>query len=238
MNIIAAVNSHAGKSLLIKNQRVNSYWQPKYNELQSKRDHCKRYSNKWYWYNNKLKKCIGKESNQNKDFQHKLSKKIIENTKANTIVIGDLSAKEMSLKRKGDKKSDKTLHRNMQNTGAIYRFAQFLTYKAMRKGKRVIRISERNTTKRCSYCSNKKNRKLSERVIKCDCGLIIDRDINAAVNILQRFFAILALSQKRPVTGQRLLKDFRHMFFATNSLGIRLPKLMLNELAIISKRIL
>jgi len=235
MNIVAAVNSHAGKSLLIKNQRANTYWQPKYNELQSKRDHCKRYSNKWHWYNNKLRKCIRKGANQNKDFQHKLSKKIIANTKATTIVIGDLSAKKMSLRRKGDKKSDKTLHRNMQNTGAINRFAQFLTYKAMKKGKRVIRISERNTTKRCSYCGNKKNRKLSERVIKCDCGLIIDRDINAAVNIMQRFFAILTLSQKRPVTGQRLLKDFRHTFFAINSLGIRLPKLTLNEFARITR---
>ncbi|MBY8995984.1 MAG: transposase [Candidatus Heimdallarchaeota archaeon] len=217
MNLVAGVNSHAGKTIVTKNYRTNKYWQPKIDELQSKRDHCKRYSNRWFWYNEKLVKMKRKEANQNKDFQHKVSKKIITNTKANTIIIGDLTSKEMSKKKIGDKKSDKSLHRSMHNSGSIARFARFLTYKAKIAGKKVIRISERNTTKRCSFCGQKKNRKLSERVIKCDCGLIIDRDINSAINILQRFLAVISLSQKRPVTGQRLLREFRQTFFAKNS---------------------
>jgi putative transposase len=39
-----------------------------------------------------------KSANQRKDFQHKLSRKIVENTKANTIIVGDLDVKEMLLK--------------------------------------------------------------------------------------------------------------------------------------------
>ncbi len=213
MNIVAAVNSHEGKTIIIKNKRVEKYWQPKIEEIQSKRDHCKKYSNKWHWFNDKMWKMIKKQANQRKDFQHKVSKKIVENTKANTIIIGDLNVKVMSRSLKGDKKNVKSLHRNMQSSGSLGRFARFLTYKAEKRGKIVIRFSERGTSKSCCYCMNKENRLLSERTISCDCGLVIKRDTNGAVNILQRFFTLLALSQKRLVVRQRLLKDFREKFF-------------------------
>jgi len=217
INLVAAVNSHAGKTITIKNNRVDKYWQPKIEEVQSKRDHCKKYSNKWHWYNDKLSRMIRKQANQSKDFQHKTSKKIVENTKANTIIVGDLNSKDMSRKKKGDKKNDKSRHRSMQNSGSIARFARFLAYKAKKVGKKVIRISERDSSKRCSYCMMKENRKLSERTIICDCGLVIDRDINSAGIQMQRFLALLALSRKRLVVRQRLLKDFREKFFATHS---------------------
>ncbi|MCK5159862.1 MAG: transposase, partial [Candidatus Heimdallarchaeota archaeon] len=110
MNIVAAVNSHEGKTIIIKNKRVEKYWQPKIEEIQSKRDHCKKYSNKWHWFNDKMWKMIKKQANQRKDFQHKVSKKIVENTKANTIIIGDLNVKVMSRSLKGDKKNVKSLH--------------------------------------------------------------------------------------------------------------------------------
>ena len=218
INLVAAVNSHAGKTITFKNKRVDKYWQPKIEEVQSKRDLCKKFSNKWCWFNDKLSKMIRKQTNQQRDIQHKISNKIVENTKANTIIIGDLNSKVMSRKKKGDKKNDKSRHRSMQNSGSIARFARFLTYKAQKVGKKVIRISERNSSKRCGYCMKKENRKLSERTIICDCGLVIARDTNSAGIQMQRFLAILALSRKRPVVGQRLLKDFREKFFATHSL--------------------
>ena len=122
----------------------------------------------------------------------------------------------MSQKQKGDKKNKRSLHRNLHNSGVISRFSRFLTYKAKMIGKKIIRISERRTSKRCCYCGKKEQRMLSERIIKCDkCGLAIDRDINASVNIMQRFFTILSL--ERPLVGQYLLKDFRKVFFATHN---------------------
>jgi len=220
INLVAAVNSHEGKSIIIKNKRVDKYWQPKIEELMSKGDHCKKYSNRWHWYNNKLTKMIKKQANQRKDFQHKISKQIVVNTKANTIIIGDLNVKAMSKSKKNDKKNDKSLHRNMQSSGSLGRFARFLTYKARKVGKKVIRISERDTTKLCTYCMNKENRALSERTINCDCGLEMYRDTSSAGTQMQRFLALLALSQKRLVVRQRLLKeirDFREKFFATQS---------------------
>ncbi len=229
MNLIAATNSHAGKSIVIKNNRVDKYWQPKINELKSKRDHCKKYSNKWHWCNDKLQKMKRKQTNQQKDFQHKISKKVVENTRANTLIIGDLNVKEMSESKQNDKKNDKSRHRTMQSTGSIGRFARFLTYKAERLGKKVIRLSERNITKRCTYCMTKENRSLSERTINCDCGLTIDRDTSSSATLLQRFLALLALSHQRLVVRQRLLKRFREKFFATQSCFRTADSQTLNE---------
>ncbi|MCE7746509.1 MAG: IS200/IS605 family element transposase accessory protein TnpB [Candidatus Heimdallarchaeota archaeon] len=217
INLVAAVNSHEGKTIIIRNKRVDKYWQPKIEEVQSKRDHCKKYSNRWHWYNDKMWEMIRKQANQRKDFQHKISKKIVENTQANTIIIGDLNVKAMSKSEKKDKKNDKSRHRTMQSSGSLGRFAGFLTYKAEKVGKKVIRISERDTTKLCTYCMNKENRLLSERTIICDCGLEMDRDTSSAGTQMQRFLALLALSRKRLVVRQRLLKDFREKFFATQS---------------------
>jgi len=137
------------------------------------------------------KKC----TNQLLDFQHKVSKKIVTNTKANTIIIGDLSPKSMARKKKGTgnaklTKSNKTLNHSIQNTGFLGRFAEFLTYKAEKVGKRVIRIDESHTSQKCCICGIYKKRKISERTIICDCGNQFDRDINAAINILERFLKL------------------------------------------------
>ncbi|MHA1491474.1 MAG: zinc ribbon domain-containing protein, partial [Promethearchaeota archaeon] len=105
-----------------------------------------------------------------KDYQHWLSKQIVENTKANTLIIGDLAVKEMAKKKKGTgnarkTKAQKTLHHSVQNTGFMSRFAQFLTYKAERLGKRVIRIGEEKTTKACCNCGKLSKRTIYERFI-------------------------------------------------------------------------
>ena len=206
-NIVTAVNMK-GKFIQIKNRRPDKYWLKKIEELQSRRDRCKRFSNRWYKYNNQLKHMIRKCSNQIKDFQHKLSKKIVEHTKSNTIIVGELEVKQMARKRKGkaNRKSRRSLNRAIQNTGTLGRFVQFLTYKAERVGKRTIRISERNTSKMCCICGKIHNLSLSDREMNCDCGNEIDRDKNSCVNMMKRF-----LSQNAKWTGyQEFLGNLRH----------------------------
>ncbi|MHA2223844.1 MAG: RNA-guided endonuclease InsQ/TnpB family protein [Candidatus Hodarchaeales archaeon] len=183
-NIVSAVNLQS-KFIQIKNKRPDLYWRRKIAEVQSKRDRCKKKSNQWYWYNRKLGKMIQKQSNQLKDSQHKISQVIVNHTKANTLIVGDLAVKQMV--RKTKRKSRKTLNYSLQNTGHLGRFVQFLTYKADKVGKKVVKIDEKNTTKTCCICGSKKDRKLSERTIKCDCGNQMDRHLNSAVNIMSRF---------------------------------------------------
>lgn len=67
-------------------------------------------------------------------------------------------------------------------------FAQFMTileWVAFKRGKQVVKIDRfAPTTKVCSGCGQNHNLTLRDRVLNCDCGLTIDRDHNAAINIL------------------------------------------------------
>ncbi len=64
-----------------------------------------------------------------------------------------------------------------------------LVYKASQAGKQVIEIDPENTSQDCSNpkCDNRIEKDLSERTHKCnECGLEIDRDLNASLNIVNR----------------------------------------------------
>ncbi|MBU4502045.1 MAG: transposase [Nanoarchaeota archaeon] len=179
-----AINNK-GRCINFKNERPDKHWEKTITEIQSRRDHCKKESRKWNKLHKILAKCKRKSTNQLKDFQHKLSRKIIDNTKANTIVVGKLETKKLSQKNKYAKGLNKSLY----NTGNISRFVRFLTYKAKLIGKRVIEINERYTTKKCCCCGNEKEMPLYKRIYKCDCGNVIDRDENSAINILLRYLS-------------------------------------------------
>ncbi|TXT65681.1 MAG: hypothetical protein BAJALOKI1v1_390001 [Promethearchaeota archaeon] len=160
-------------------------------------------------------------ANQLKDFQHKVSKQIVENTKANTIIVGELNVKTMARKKKTTKsprqnKSNKTLNHSMQNTGSLGRFVQFLTYKAQKIGKRVIRIDESYTTQTCAKCGKRVKRSLSERTITCECGHQMDRDLNSAVNIMVKFLTSDDLSHQPSLKEESFLRTWKG-FTATHS---------------------
>lgn len=59
----------------------------------------------------------------------------------------------------------------------------FLEYKAKKAGKTFIKVDPAYTSQRCSRCGEIVEKDLSVRVHKCKCGLEIDRDVNAAINI-------------------------------------------------------
>lgn len=183
-----AVNNK-GRFIEFKNERPDKCWEKMIAEIQSRRDHCKKGSRKWNKLHKFLVECKRKSANQLKDFQHKLSRKIIDNTKANTIIVGELKTKKLAQKNK----YAKNLNKSLQNTGSISRFVRFLTYKARLVGKRVIEINEKNTSKECCCCGNEQGMPLHKRVYKCDCGNVIDRDENSAVNVLLRYLSTSGL---------------------------------------------
>jgi len=63
-------------------------------------------------------------------------------------------------------------------------FLHCLACKAEEAGKRVVAVDPRGTSQRCSRCGATVAKPLSERVHRCPCGLKLDRDVNAARNIL------------------------------------------------------
>jgi len=63
----------------------------------------------------------------------------------------------------------------------------FTTYKAEEAGGSVELVNPRNTSKQCSVCGYIQAMPLSQRTYECpDCGSVMDRDHNAAINIKNR----------------------------------------------------
>ena len=66
-------------------------------------------------------------------------------------------------------------------------FFQMLNYKAARAGVQLVSVDPRNTSQICSGCGAIVKKRLKDRVHACEeCGLVLDRDHNAAINILER----------------------------------------------------
>ncbi len=206
---VTAINTH-GMFHEVNNPRPDKYWNPKIDAIQSKRDHCKKGSRHWKQLHKAMNKRIKKRKNQIKDIQHKQTRKMVNNTRANTIIVGDLDVKEMPK----SKKATSGLNRSTQNNGYISRFIRFLTYKAALAGKKVIEIDERNTSKRCYVCGKEHDMPLWKRTMECDCGNVIDRDRNSAINIMLRY-----LSQNARWQGyQQFVDNLRKT-------GLSVPKL-------------
>ena len=73
----------------------------------------------------------------------------------------------------------------MMLTLAHYRFKQFLKAKAEEYGCLVIDVNEAYTSKTCSYCG-KIHKIGSKKILKCDCGAVVDRDFNGSRGIFLR----------------------------------------------------
>ncbi len=66
-------------------------------------------------------------------------------------------------------------------------FTDILSYKAESAGIKVVFVNPKNTSKDCSRCGTCVPKELWERQHNCpSCGLSMDRDLNAAINILNR----------------------------------------------------
>lgn len=118
-------------------------------------------------------------SNQRNDFLHKLTTKLVKESQFDVFCLEDLNLKGMQ-KLWGRKASDLS----------YYTFQQMLNYKCIKYGKKVIKIGRfEPSTQICSCCGHRQKLSLDERTYHCpECGMSIDRDTNAALNI--RNFAL------------------------------------------------
>lgn len=127
----------------------------------------------------KIAKLHEKVANQRLDFIHKLTKELVINYKS--IAIEDLDVKEML-------KNNSSLSRRISDC-SWYTFRQLLTYKSELYGCNLIVIPRYfPSSKSCSECSYiNDNLKLTDREWLCpNCGLTLDRDYNASLNILNK----------------------------------------------------
>jgi transposase len=65
-------------------------------------------------------------------------------------------------------------------------FLKLLEYKAEEAGTQLIKVPPEGTSQDCSICGTKVPKRLSDRIHTCSsCHLVVDRDTNAARNILR-----------------------------------------------------
>jgi putative transposase len=135
----------------------------------------KKGSKNYYKAKIKLAKSYEKLGNSRLDFLHKTSLKLV-----NTY--GLISLENLNIVNMVQKKFGKQI-----NDAGWGTMAHMLCYKAESAGCKVVFVDPAGTTKECSKCGTIVPKQLWEREHRCPkCGLVLDRDLNAAINILNR----------------------------------------------------
>jgi len=113
--------------------------------------------------------------NQRNDFLHKLSRFYANNYDA--IFVEDLRIQNLV-------RNHNLAQRILDASWS--RFFQLLSYKAESAGGMVVKKNPGRTSQACSNCGQKVPKALGERIHHCPyCGVEMDRDYNAALNILK-----------------------------------------------------
>lgn len=149
----------------------------KLSKLQSRVDNLKNKKSKRYRkVKHTLNKLQLKIANQRNNFQHQLSKQIVDTY--STIFVEDLNIKGMT------ENNYRNLNKSIMDSGWGY-FLDMLSYKAEEAGKRVVKVNPAYTSQICSNCGTMVKKELSVRLHSCPtCKIELDRDVNAAINIL------------------------------------------------------
>lgn len=136
---------------------------------------CKRGSNNRRKVKAHLARLHAKITNTRETFLHQLSSRIVREN--DVIAVEAINTKGLA----------RGILARSVNDASWGMFFQFLTYKAEWAGRELIAVDPRNTTQACSSCGVIVPKKLSTRWHKCpECGLSLDRDHNAALNIMHR----------------------------------------------------
>lgn len=125
-------------------------------------------------------------TNIRQNYLHQVTSEIIKR-KPSFICIEDLNVSGMM--------KNRHLSKAIQEQ-KLYEFRRQIEYKSVWNGIPVI-VADRffPSSKLCSCCGSiKKDLKLSDRIYKCECGNVIDRDYQAALNLKR--YGELALEQK------------------------------------------
>lgn len=130
---------------------------------------------KWAKNSNRIARVHERIRFKRHNFAHQLARILI--NKYGLIAVEDLTINGML--------SHKCISKSIHDA-AWSQFRQCLTYKAEEAGRTIIAVNPAYTSQDCSQCGHRKRKALYERIHDCPCcGLSLDRDENAAKNILR-----------------------------------------------------
>ena len=167
---------------------------------------CKRGSHRREKARKQVAKAHRKIRNQRRDFLHKQSRQLVNTYE--TIVFEDLQIANLS--KAPEPKQDEATGAYLPNGASAKAglnksildagwgtFMMYCAYKAAWAGCTVVKVDPYKTSQICSHCGHEGPHKdLSQRTHICEaCGIVLDRDHNAALNILSAW--------KRPTARPR-----------------------------------
>lgn len=130
-----------------------------------------------------LQHAYKRQTNRRNDFAHQESRKLV--NRYGLLVFENLNIPDMQ------SNGIRVVNRGIADV-AWGKFVQYTQYKAEDAGRACLLVNPRGTTQECSGCGAMVPKDLSVRVHDCPyCGLKLDRDLNAARNILARGLASL-----------------------------------------------
>jgi putative transposase len=122
-----------------------------------------------------LQRQHGRIANRRKDFLNKLAFNLIQ--EYDRIAIENIKVNSLS--------HNRHLSKSILDSG-WYHFRRRLEQKAIETGRLVVAVNPAYTSRICSNCgASLENLTLKKRQVSCACGLSLDRDVNAALNILR-----------------------------------------------------
>lgn len=178
---------------LIANPRVAKKYERELRRRQRAMMRCKRGSKTRERRRRQVNRCHRKIANTRATYLHQISADLV--CHYDLIALEDLNICGMVQSRLAKSIHDASWHRLREN----------LSYKAARAGVQIITVHPRYTSQLCSECGTLVPKKLSDRVHRCQqCGVEMDRDVNAARVILHKAVVGLGLANviqwdERPV---------------------------------------
>lgn len=167
---------------IIKNPKILNKYGDKLAMIQRGLSRKKKGSNNRKKAKHKVAVLHEKIANTRNDFLHKISTELVNSY--SLIALEELASQDMSKRKKG--KEVIPLGKHINDAGWNM-FANMVSYKAESAGCQVVFVNPKDTTQECSNCHEIVKKELSDRMHDCPfCGLVMDRDLNAAKNILIR----------------------------------------------------
>ena len=167
-----------------KASKTNKYFRKQIGKLQQKLSTKQKGSRRYEKLNKTRKKLYKKKNSQVTQTLHTQSKKLA-CMDYKTIVVGDLTVKQLMSTEGANKKNV----RRSFHESCISRFMEMLKYKCIARNTEVETISERWTTQINCLTGKlfKEKVELKDRQVWLSDSILLNRDLNAAINILRRY---------------------------------------------------
>ena len=199
-----------GNQIIItnKSKKISKYYLKQIAKVHSKLSNKNNGSRKYKKLKKTINKLYNKKNKQVKYTLHVQSKQLL-NMNYKTIVIGDLSVKKLM---NNDENKYKKISKSFAMSN-LNMFIELLKQKSFKYKTDILKQNEQYTTQTNSLTGKQFKDKinLSDRTVKLSDNIEIDRDLNAAINILNKYFNNHLALMAEPLDLSNVIHNFNIM---------------------------